>query len=121
MAQPTDDHNVDADPANNPFAGLEDIIAFLLTINPVELATKVITEGGRTLDQGKRSVELLLQTLENTAETMKNLNSAATRINSLLDDIEGPLRAVMPQVGFALQTMAAMGNFMGIKPPKSSS
>lgn len=107
--------------ASNPLAGLEDLIALLFSINPVELATKVISEGGKTIDQGRRSVELLLQTLENTAETMKNLNSAATRINSLLDDIEGPLRAVMPQVGFALQTMAAMGNLMGIKPQKPAS
>ena len=107
--------------ASNPLAGLEDLIALLLSINPVELATKVISEGGKTIDQGRRSVELLLQTLENTAETMKNLNSAATRINSLLDDIGGPLRAVMPQVGFALQTMAAMGNLMGIKPQKPAS
>ena len=111
----------DGDASSNPFAGLEDLIAVLLSINPVELATKVITEGGKTLDQGRRSVELLLQTLENTADTMKNLNAAATRINSLLDEIEGPLRAVMPQVGFALQTMAAMGNLMGIKPQKPAS
>lgn len=109
------------DEASNPLGGLEDLIAILLSINPVELAAKVIAEGGKTIDQGRRSVELLLQTLENTAETMKNLNSAATRINSLLDDIEGPLRAVMPQVGFALQTMAAMGNLMGIKPQKPAS
>jgi len=107
--------------ALNPLAGLEELVALLLSINPVELATKVIAEGGKTFDQGRRSVELLLQTLENTAETMKNLNSAATRINSLLDDIEVPLRAVMPQVGFALQTMAAMGNLMGIKPQKPTS
>lgn len=111
----------DGNAASNPLAGLEDLVAILLSINPVELATKVITEGGKTLDQGRRSVELLLQTLENTAETMKNLNSAATRINSLLDEIEGPLRAVMPQVGFALQTMAAMGNLVGIKPQKPAS
>jgi hypothetical protein len=39
----------------------------------------------------------------------------------LLDEIEGPLRAVIPQVGFALQTMAAMGNLMGIKPQKPAS
>lgn len=121
MAQPTDSPSDSSADTTNVFAGLEDIIAFLTTINPVELATKVITEGGRTIEQGRRSVELLLQTLENTAETMKNLNSAATRINSLLDEIEGPLRAVMPQVGFALQTMAAMGNMMGIKPQKPAS
>ena len=121
MAQPTDEPENHSGETPNIFAGLEDVITFLMTINPVELATKVITEGGKTIDQGKRSVELLLQTLENTAETMKNLNSAATRINSLLDDIEGPLRAVMPQVGFALQTMAAMGNLMGIKPQKPAS
>lgn len=120
MAPPTDDADTGHTSAN-AFAGLEEIIAFLTTINPVELATKVIVEGGRTIEQSKRSVELLLQTLENTAETMKNLNAAATRINSLLDDIEGPLRAVLPQVGFALQTMAAMGNMMGIKPQKPAS
>lgn len=119
MAQPTEEPNEPA--SGNVFGGLEDIVALLMSINPVELATKVITEGGRTIEQGKRSVELLLTTLENTAETMKNLNAAATRINSLLDDIEGPLRAVLPQVGFALQTMAAMGNMMGIKPQKPAS
>jgi len=120
MAQGEDETSTDG-ATNNPLAGLEEVIAVLLSVNPVEFATKVITEGGKTLDQGRRSVELLLQTLENTAETMKNLNSAATRINSLLDEIEGPLRAVMPQVGFALQTMAAMGNLMGIKPQKPAS
>jgi hypothetical protein len=107
--------------ASHAIAGLEDLVTLLLSINPVELATKAISEGGKTLDQGRRSVELFLQTLENAAETLKNLNSAATRINSLLDDIEGPLRAVMPQIGFALQTMAAMGNLMGIKPQKPAS
>ena len=35
----------DGDAAPNPLAGLEDLIAVLISINPVELATKVITEG----------------------------------------------------------------------------
>jgi methyl-accepting chemotaxis protein len=121
MAQPTDEQSEPSGTSTNVFAGLEEVIALMMTINPVELATKAITEGGRTIEQGRRSIELLLQTLENTAETMKNLNSVATRVNSLLDDIEGPLRAVLPQVGFALQTMAAMGNMMGIKPQKPAS
>ena len=41
----------DGDASSNPLAGLEDLIAVLLSINPVELATKVITEGGKTLEE----------------------------------------------------------------------
>jgi hypothetical protein len=34
--------------------------------------------------------------MEGAAETMQNINRAAVRINSLLDEIEEPLRTVIP-------------------------
>jgi ABC-type transporter Mla subunit MlaD len=47
--------------------------------------------------------------VENLAVTVDNLNRTTTRINSLLDDIEEPMRRVMPQVGNAMNAMATMG------------
>jgi len=98
-------------PSQNP---LEQLLALASAIDPIEFAS-------RAVDVSRRTTESLIQILENFASTVDNLNRTTTRINSLLDDIEGPLRAVMPQVGFALQTMAAMGNLMGIKPQKPAS
>ena len=89
---------------------LDELIALLLSINPVHLATKAIDEGGKALNQSRRVVELLISTLENTSVTMNNLNQAATRVNRLLDDVEEPLRAVMPLVGTSLGAMAQMGD-----------
>lgn len=89
---------------------LDELIALLLSINPVHLATKAIDEGGKALNQSRRILELLISTLENTTVTMNNLNQAATRVNRLLDDVEEPLRAVMPLVGTSLTAMAQMGD-----------
>ena len=46
-------------------------------------------------------LQLLVSAMEGAVETMQNINSAAVRINSLLDEIEEPLRAVIP---FLVQT-----------------
>jgi hypothetical protein len=101
--------NEHSDSASSNAAGLDELIALLLSVNPVNLATKAIDEGGKALQQSRRTLELMLTTLENTAATMSNLNTAATRVNRLLDDIEEPLRAVMPLVGTSLTAMAQMG------------
>jgi len=42
-------------------------------------------------------------TMEGAAEAMQNINSAAVRINSLLDEIEEPLRTVLPFLAQAAQ------------------
>ena len=57
-----------------PSNSLDELIALLLSINPVHLATKAIDEGGKALNQSRRVVELLISTLENTSVTMNNLN-----------------------------------------------
>ncbi|MEI8321479.1 MAG: hypothetical protein WCG49_00005 [Actinomycetes bacterium] len=48
------------------------------------------------LGSAQQVLQLLLSTMEGAVETMQNINSAATRINSLLDEIEEPLRTVLP-------------------------
>jgi len=48
------------------------------------------------LGSATQVLQLLLSTMEGAVETMQNINSAATRINFLLDEIEEPLRTVLP-------------------------
>lgn len=48
------------------------------------------------LDSAQQVLQLLVSTMEGAAETLQNINRAAVRINSLLDEIEEPLRAVIP-------------------------
>jgi ABC-type transporter Mla subunit MlaD len=100
----------DGDDSRAQTNSLDELVALLLSINPVHLATKAIDEGGKALNQSRRVVELLISTLENTSVTMNNLNQAATRVNRLLDDVEEPLRAVMPLVGTSLSARAQMGD-----------
>ena len=75
---------------------LEQLLSLLGTIDPIDLA-------GKAVDVTRRTSESLLTILEN------NLNKTTTRINAMLDDIEEPLRRIMPQVGTAMNTMASMG------------
>lgn len=71
-------------------------------MDPIDIAS-------RAVDASRRTTEALITVLENFASTVDNLNRTTTRINSLLDDIEEPMRRVMPQVGNALNAMAMMG------------
>ena len=48
------------------------------------------------LGSAQQVLQLLVSTMEGAAETMQNINRAAVRINSLLDEIEEPLRTVIP-------------------------
>jgi ABC-type transporter Mla subunit MlaD len=57
----------------------------------------------------RRTVEASLSVLENLAATLDNLNRTTGRVNALLDDIEDPLRRVMPQLGAAMGAMATLG------------
>ena len=84
---------------NNP---IEQQLALLALVDPIELASKAI-------DTSRRTTDALITVLENFASTVDNLNRTTTRINSLLDEVEEPLKRVMPQVGAAMNAMAAMG------------
>lgn len=81
---------------------LEQLLALLGTLDPLDLASKAV-------DVTRRTSESLLTVLENFASTVDNLNKTTSRINSLLDEVEEPLRRIMPQVGSAMNAMASMG------------
>lgn len=86
--------------SSNPF---EQVLALLATIDPIGMA-------GQAVDISRRVSEALILVLENFASTVDNLNKTTTRINSLLDEVEDPLKRVMPQFGAALNAMASMGD-----------
>lgn len=55
------------------------------------------------LGSAQQVLQLLVTTMEGAAEAMQNINSAAVRINSLLDELEEPLRTVLPFLAQAAQ------------------
>lgn len=55
------------------------------------------------LGSAQQVLQLLVTTMEGAAEAMQNINSAALRINSLLDEFEEPLRTVLPFLAQAAQ------------------
>ena len=81
---------------------IEQLLQLLTLVDPIELASKAV-------DTTRRTTETLVNVLENFASTIDNLNRTTTRINALLDDIEEPLKRVMPQLGNAMNAMATMG------------
>mgnify|MGYP001818422565 FL=1 len=52
----------------------------------------------RSLEQFRKGVDEFLAGVENFNRTMANLNETSERINSLLADVEEPIRAAVPQV-----------------------
>lgn len=81
---------------------IEQLLQLAAMVDPIEVAAKAV-------DITRRTSESLISIVENLAVTVDNLNRTTTRINSLLDDIEEPLRRVMPQVGNAMNAMATLG------------
>jgi ABC-type transporter Mla subunit MlaD len=64
----------------------------------INMLAAPIAGGIRTVEQFRRGVEELFRAVDNVNRTMENLNEAATRVNTLLAEIEEPVRALMPQV-----------------------
>ena len=86
--------------SSNP---LEQLLGLLSNVDPIAMA-------GQAVDASRRVSEAMILMLENFASTVDNLNRTTTRINSLLDEVEEPLKRVMPQFGSALNAMASMGD-----------
>lgn len=55
------------------------------------------------------ALEAGLAGLTLVVDTMANLNRAAQRLNTLLDDLEGPLRQAVPHVAAAVSTLDRLG------------
>ena len=99
MTTPQDEQSAPHGPANP----IEQILGLLTAVDPVEIA-------GKAIETSRRTTEALLSVLENFAGTLENLNRTTARVNALLDDVEEPLRRVMPQVGAAMSAMATLGD-----------
>jgi ABC-type transporter Mla subunit MlaD len=52
----------------------------------------------RSFDQLRRGADELMKGFENFNATMTNLNETAQRVNRLLNDVEEPVRAMIPQI-----------------------
>lgn len=75
-----------------------DPLADLFTLFATPLAGTV-----RSLEQFRKGVDEFLKGVENFNRTMTNLNETSERINSLLADVEEPIRAAVPQVTRAVK------------------
>ena len=76
-----------ADPGRtDPFADIISLVA-----GPIAAVV-------RSFDQLRRGADELMKGFENFNATMANLNETAQRVNRLLNDIEEPVRAMLPQV-----------------------
>jgi len=64
----------------------------------ISLVAGPITAVVRSFDQLRRGADELMKGFENFNATMANLNETAQRVNRLLNDIEEPVRAMLPQV-----------------------
>lgn len=70
----------------------------------INLLAAPIASGIRGVEQMKRGVDEMWRAVENLNRTMENLNETATRINSLLSDLEEPVRAMIPQLTRTIKT-----------------
>lgn len=91
----------DSSSASAPLPGLGDLLVLLGGSNP-------FSGIGKAISQFQRGVGDFLNAVENFNETMEQMNEITRRVNRLLDDIEPPIRALMPQVTRTLQNADAM-------------
>ncbi len=77
--------------ADSPVPGLGDLLSLFGGSNP-------LASIGKTIEQFKRGVSDFLSAVENFNRTMETLNGVAERVTILMDEVEEPIRAFMPQV-----------------------
>lgn len=65
---------------------------------------------GKQLDQFKRLSSELVTAVENINRTMESLNGTVQRVNGLIDDVEAPIRALMPQLTRSINAMDSVAN-----------
>lgn len=102
MSQDTHHESASSTDQSSTANPLEQFLQLLALVDPLELA-------GKAIDTTRRTTETLVVVLENFASTIDNLNKTTTRVNALLDEVEEPLKRVMPQLGNAMNAMATMG------------
>ncbi len=70
----------------------------------VGLVAGPIAAGIRSIEQLRRAADEVMRGVENFNATMENLNETATRVNRLLNDLEEPVRVVLPQLTRTVRT-----------------
>jgi len=65
---------------------------------------------GKSVEQFRRAVDDLLHAVETFTATMDTLNTVAGRVNRLLDDVEEPIRTVVPQISATVRAAESMVN-----------
>lgn len=88
----TDNHDGRRDP-------LADLLRALSSVDPAD----VLTRGAQTVDKLVAAADLAV-------ESLNNVNTAAKRLNSILDDIEEPLRHLLPHVSTTLANLSKMSD-----------
>ncbi|MEN9644095.1 MAG: hypothetical protein RL238_764 [Actinomycetota bacterium] len=81
--------------------GLGDLLALLSTNNPLAGVSKSIA-------QFQTGVNQFLESIERFNDTMDQLNQVARRVNGLLDTVEEPIQAFVPQVTRTIKTADAL-------------
>ena len=87
--------------AQNTPPGFGDLFNLFGAANPFGAVTKSIA-------QFQRGVSDFLSAVENFNKTMQQLHGVAERVNSLLDTVDEPIRAMVPQVTRTLNAADAM-------------
>ena len=87
--------------AQNTPPGIGDLLGLFGGVNPFGAVTK-------SIGQFQRGVSDFLSAVENFNKTMEQLHGMANRVNSLLDTVEEPIRAFVPQVTRTIKAADAM-------------
>jgi hypothetical protein len=70
----------------------------------INLLAAPLAGGIRAVDHFRRGAEELIKAIDNMNRTMENLNDTAVRVNRLIADLEGPIRAMVPQLVRTIET-----------------
>jgi hypothetical protein len=92
-----------SDTPNPLLVNLDRILGMVGSLDPVECGTQAV-------NSAKRTADALVSIVENFASTLENLNKTTVRVNALLDEVEEPLRRLMPQVSQGLNTLSSLGD-----------
>lgn len=87
-------------------SGMSDILGLFGQGNPVAQLTK-------SFGQFQKGLDDFLRLVEQFGTTMEQMGRIATRVNTLLDDVEPPVRALMPQVTRTIKAGDAIVDRMG--------
>src|SRR6478672_6838927 len=81
--------------------GLSDLLSLFGSNNPLAAMS-------RSAEQFRTAVTSFVEVVQSFRQTLDNLNTVASRMNRMLDDIEEPVRTVMPQITKSAETASRM-------------